>query len=113
MYAIPLPPQYRHWDNLREFRKTRPRQPTVELDDFLKYWQVSNAELAEICECSVKTVERWFFAPTSPNRRNPTEYHKQRLAEAHYLWYLNQEQEQHKLNKLTEIYNRRSERANK
>jgi hypothetical protein len=86
--VVPRPPQRRHWDKLRDFRVSKPKHPIVELEQFLSFWEVSNAELAEICECSLSTVERWFFLPDNPNLRNPTEKHKQLLAEAHYLWWL-------------------------
>lgn len=107
--ALPNPPQLRHWENLRRFRG-RPKHPTVELDEFLGFWEVSNPELAEICECSVKTVERWFFDTTSPNRREPTDEHKRKLAEAHYLWWFEMEKE--KAARLQEIYRRRERNKN-
>lgn len=102
----PQPVQIRHWENLRRFRSSQPRHPIVELDEFLSFWEVSNSELAEICSCSVKTVERWFFEPTSPNKREPTDIHKQRLAEAHYLWWFELERERAFV--LKEIYRRRN-----
>jgi hypothetical protein len=85
--TAPRPPQRRHWQALKEFRENKPKHPIVELEEFLSFWEVSNAELAEICECSVSTVERWFFSKDNPNYRSPTEHHKQLLAEAHYLWW--------------------------
>lgn len=84
--STPRPPQRRHWQVLKEFRENQPKHPTVELEEFLSFWEVNNAELALICECSISTVERWFFSKDNPNYRSPTEHHKQLLAQAHYLW---------------------------
>jgi hypothetical protein len=88
MVAVPRPPKRRHWDKLNDFRAKKPKHPIVELEQFLSFWSVNNAELAQICECSISTVERWFFSPENQNYRQPTEKHKQLLAEAHFLWWL-------------------------
>jgi hypothetical protein len=103
MVAVaPKPPQRRHWEVLRGFRENKPKHPTVELEQFLSFWEVSNTELSEICECSISTVERWFLNKDSDNYRAPTERHKQLLAEAHYLWWL--ESNRDRADKLRKMY---------
>lgn len=103
--TYPRPPQRCQWENLREFKRSKPRHPTVELDEFLSFWEVSNSDLAEVCECSISTVERWFLDKNSPNYREPTERHKHMLAEAHYLWYL--ETNYQRIIKLKQIYHQK------
>jgi hypothetical protein len=101
---LPHPVSAQHWDMLKAFREKN-RHPTVELDDFLSFWDVTNQELADICECSLSTVERWFLNPNSPNQRDLSEEYKQRLALAHYLWLSKTNPElAHKLNQLDELY---------
>lgn len=100
--VYPRPPQHRHWENLREFKRSKPRHPVVELEEFLSFWEVSNSDLSEICECSISTVERWFLDKSSPSHRAPTERHKQMLAECHYLWHL--ETNLSRINRLRQIY---------
>ncbi len=56
----------------------------MELNEFLKYWDVSRENLAFICECSKTTVDHWFSK--AAHRRVVTDRHKQRLALAHYIW---------------------------
>ena len=102
MVAIARPPQRRHWQALKEFRENKPKHPTVELEEFLSFWEVSNSELAEICECSISTTERWFFDKDSSNYRSPTDRHKQLLAEAHYLWWA--ESNCDRANRLRQMY---------
>jgi hypothetical protein len=101
---LPHPVSAQHWDMLKAFREKN-RHPTLELDDFLSFWDVTNQELADICECSLSTVERWFLNPNSPNQRDLSEEYKQRLALAHYLWLSKTNPElAHKLNQLDELY---------
>jgi hypothetical protein len=56
----------------------------IELDEFLGHWQLSRAELARLCHCSLDTVDRWFVA--GRRHRPPTEIHKRFLGQAHALW---------------------------
>lgn len=56
----------------------------MELDEFLKFWDVSREELASICDCSLTTVHHWFSQ--GEHRRVLSDQHKQRLALAHYIW---------------------------
>jgi hypothetical protein len=67
------------WDALRKHQSN-----FMELETFLQLWQVSHKELAQICLCSVDTVERWFV--TTHNNRKPTIYHKLCLSLANKLW---------------------------
>jgi hypothetical protein len=56
----------------------------MELDEFLKFWDVSREELASICDCSLTTVNHWFSR--GEHHRVLSDKHKQRLALAHYIW---------------------------
>lgn len=57
---------------------------SMELDEFLKHWDVSHDDLTYICGCSLATVQRWFVDGDS--HRGPTRVHKQKLALASRLW---------------------------
>ena len=85
----------------------------MELSDFLSWWDVSNQQLADICECSISTVERWFLNPDSPNHREPTEEHKRKLALAHYLWLAEEDpQQRERYLRLQQMYNPRLKKIN-
>lgn len=56
----------------------------MELETFIQLWQVSHKELAQICLCSVDTVERWFVG--THNNRKPTHFHKLCLSLTNKLW---------------------------
>jgi len=77
--VVPRPPQRRHWKVLDKF-DCRQMEP----EEFMACWEVSYADLARICRCSIDTVKHWFTAGTS--HREPTEEHKRRLAMAHLIW---------------------------
>lgn len=79
----PRPLHSYHWQYLRAFKKPKPQ---MKLWDFLSHWEVSHAELATICQCSVSTVNLWFLSPNSPNRKEPLPKHKELLAEAHQIF---------------------------
>jgi hypothetical protein len=42
----------------------------IELDEFLGYWQLSRAELARLCHCSLDTVDRWFVTGKATSTTN-------------------------------------------
>lgn len=52
--------------------------------EFYARWNVTHAQMAEICKCSITTVDRWFTSSalqTLPNR-----HHLKQLAEMDLLW---------------------------
>ncbi|MFN6538320.1 MAG: hypothetical protein RM021_018495 [Nostoc sp. EkiNYC01] len=63
-----------------------PKHPIVELEEFLSCWEVNHTELAQICECNISTVRKWFLDKDNADYCPPTQSHKQLLAQAHYLW---------------------------
>jgi hypothetical protein len=79
----------------------------MELDEFLKSWDVSREELAFICDCSLTTVNHWFTQ--GEHRRVPSEKHKQRLALAHHIW-LTIESEPEYLQSLRRMYHKKLRR---
>ncbi len=82
MAITPKLPSQRHWDAFNAY--LYPFREPMELNEFLKYWDVSRENLAFICECSKTTVDHWFSQGI--HRRVVTDRHKQRLALAHYIW---------------------------
>ncbi len=72
-------PNKRHWTLLSELDSH-----ALSPEEFLNHWDVTHADLARICKCSVPTVDRWFSR--GKNHREPTAEHKQRLAITHRLW---------------------------
>jgi hypothetical protein len=72
----PTPQCWQMWERLDS--------KLIELDEFLGHWQLSRAELARLCHCSLDTVDRWFVA--GRRHRPPTEIHKRFLGQAHALW---------------------------
>jgi hypothetical protein len=72
-------PNKLHWDALKKLQSN-----FMELETFLQLWQVSHKELAQICLCSVDTVERWFVS--THNNRKPTHFHKLCLSLTNKLW---------------------------
>jgi hypothetical protein len=75
-------PAQRHWDALNTY--LHPIELPMELNEFLKHWDVSREDVAFICECSLTTVNHWFSQGS--DRRTPSDRHKQRLALAHHIW---------------------------
>ena len=67
------------WDALKKLQLN-----FMELETFVQLWQVTHKELAQICLCSVDTVERWFVK--THNHRQPTLYHKLCLSLTNKLW---------------------------
>jgi hypothetical protein len=55
MSIAPKSPAQGHWDALKTHLKPLGEQ-LMELDEFLKHWNVSREELAFICDCSLTTV---------------------------------------------------------
>lgn len=55
----------------------------MEPEAFLKKWDVTYQQLADICDCSENTVKHWFV---KHNQRKPSSHHLFRLAIADYLW---------------------------
>lgn len=63
----------------------------MEPSEFRKlYPGISRKQLARIAGCSIDTVDHWFMS--GQNYRKPTEYHKLRLAIAHWIWTQDQSQ---------------------
>lgn len=52
--------------------------------DFYAKWDVTHAQMAQICGCSQPTVDRWFAG--SGNYRSPEPLYLRRLAEMDLLW---------------------------
>lgn len=63
----------------------------IDLEQFQDYWQVSQSDLALLCDAPIDTVKNWFRG--NPTRRvSPNYQHLHRLALAHKYWlqHLNQ-----------------------
>lgn len=71
-----FPKEWREYLN-----KKRDCTEQMTLGDFLLDWNLTNKELALICECSVVTVNHWFVQGKS--HRSPNLNHRRRLAEAY------------------------------
>lgn len=106
MALAPRPPTHRHWSALRTYLQPLDDEQ-MELDEFLKNWDVSREELAFICDCSLTTVHHWFSQ--GEHRRIPSEKHKQRLALAHHIW-VTTESEPEYLQTLRQMYHKKSRR---
>jgi hypothetical protein len=52
--------------------------------DFYAKWNVTHAQMAQICGCSVSTVDRWFLH--GAGYRAPEPIYFRRLAEINFLW---------------------------
>jgi len=76
------PLAYRHWNALKAYFQPL-NDGKLELDKFLKNWDVSCQELASIYNCSLTTANHWFFQ--REHRRIPTEKYKQQLALVHHI----------------------------
>jgi hypothetical protein len=72
-------PKNSQWDALQRLQSN-----LMEPESFIQYWQVTQKDLAKICFCSVRTVERWFGVGSWA--KQPTVYHKLCLALTHKLW---------------------------
>jgi hypothetical protein len=83
MAIAPQTPAHRHWTALEAYLQPL-EDDSMELDEFLKHWDVTREELAYICDCSLTTVNHWFSQ--GEHRRFPSEKHKQKLALAHHIW---------------------------
>lgn len=101
MNLAPKSPTQGHWEALRTFL-TPFQAYQMELEEFLKHWDVTREEIAYICDCSLTTVNHWFSQ--GEHRRVPNEKHKQRLAIAHHVW-TTVETEPEYLQTLREMYN--------
>jgi hypothetical protein len=103
MALAPRTPTHRHWNALKAYFQPLDDEQ-MDLDEFLKNWNVSREELAFVCDCSVTTVNHWFSQ--GEHRRVPTEKHKQRLALAHYIWTSLETEPEH-LRVLREMYGKK------
>ena len=83
MALAPRTPSRRHWLALQLYLQLA-HSELMELEEFLRVWDVSRDELAYICDCSLTTVNHWFSQ--GEHRRFPSERHQQRLALAHHIW---------------------------
>jgi hypothetical protein len=52
--------------------------------EFYSRWAVTHAQMAQICGCSLPTVDRWFAQ--GEGRREAEPLYQRRLAEMHVLW---------------------------
>lgn len=101
MSIAPRSPAQGHWEALKTYFQPLGEQ-LMELDEFLKHWNVSREELAFICDCSLTTVNHWFSQ--GEHRRVPSDKHKQRMSIAHHIW-TTVETEPEYLQILREMYN--------
>ncbi|AFY95135.1 hypothetical protein Cha6605_4191 [Chamaesiphon minutus PCC 6605] len=83
MAIAPHTPAHRHWNALTAYLQPI-EDDSMELNEFLKHWDVAREELAYICDCSLTTVNHWFSQ--GEHRRFPSQKHKQKLALAHHIW---------------------------
>ncbi|MEP1061056.1 MULTISPECIES: hypothetical protein [Cyanophyceae] len=83
MTLAPRPPSHTHWCALKLYLQLAHNE-LMELETFLRLWEVSRDELAFICDCSVTTVNHWFSQ--GEHRRFPSEKHQQKLALTHHIW---------------------------
>lgn len=109
MGIAPKSPVQGHWDALEAYLKPIYEQQ-MELEEFLKHWNVTREELAFICDCSLTTVNHWFSQ--GEHRRIPSTKHKQRLAMAHHIWVTVETEPDYlqKLREMYSIYRRRSQK---
>ena len=57
---------------------------SIDVFDFYRKWNVTQQQIAEICGCSLATVERWF----GRQRQSPEPVYTRRLAEMDLIWEL-------------------------
>ncbi len=67
-----------HWDSL-----TKLQNNLIDPENFTQRWQVNYKDLARICCCSKRTVERWF---SQTDYHPPSLYHRFYLGLANKLW---------------------------
>ena len=67
------------WQMLKKLQNN-----TMEPETFVERWEVTQKELAQICSCSVPTVQRWFIS--TENKRGASPYHKFWLGLTNKLW---------------------------
>ena len=106
MILAPRIPSHTHWSALRLYLQLT-HDELMDLEEFIRVWDVSREELALICDCSVTTVNHWFSQ--GEHRRIPTDKHKQRLALAHHIW-VTIESEPEYLQTLREMYHKKTRR---
>jgi hypothetical protein len=107
MNLAPKTPAQRHWDALKTYLQPL-QEHLMDLDEFLKNWDVTREELAFICDCSLTTVNHWFSQGI--DRRRPSDKHRQRLALAHHIWTTIETEPQY-LQKLREMYKQKHRRT--
>jgi len=71
-------PTNAHWDALVKLQSN-----LLEPEVFIQRWQVSQQNLARICSCSKRTVERWF---SQSDYHPPSFYHRFCLGLVDKLW---------------------------
>jgi hypothetical protein len=103
--VIKIPIQ-RHWDAFNAYLNPL-NEHLMELDEFLRHWDVSREELAFICDCSLTTANHWFSQGI--DRRTPSEKHKQRLALVHHIWTAIDTEPEY-LQKLRDMYRQKPRR---
>lgn len=59
-------------------------QLSMSPQDFYNKWNVTHAQIAQICGCSTTTVDRWFT--TSALQTFPGPDYMRKLAEIDFLW---------------------------
>lgn len=91
-------PTHRHWKMLRDhdLKQLNPQE-------FLQKWSVSRKDLADLCDCSLSTVNHWF----SKGGAEKIELkYLRRLAEVDCIWSSLENCPPH----LKEIYSRRDKK---
>lgn len=71
-------PTNAHWDSLTKLQNT-----LIDPESFTQRWEVSYKDLARICSCSKRTVERWFSAT---DHHPPSFYHRFCLGLVDKVW---------------------------
>ncbi|MBW4421088.1 MAG: hypothetical protein KME13_17935 [Myxacorys californica WJT36-NPBG1] len=106
MALAPRIPSPTHWYALQLYLQWA-HDELMELEEFLRIWDVSREELAFICDCSLTTVNHWFSQ--GEHRRFPSEKHQQKLALAHHIW-VTLESEPEYLQRLRQMYHTKQRR---
>lgn len=86
-------PSREHWKNLEAFKSQ-----LITPQEFEKRWDVSRQELAQICDCSIRTVKNWFQNPSTTGYSEPAIHHLLALTLTDEIW--TQTSQQQRLRKL-------------
>lgn len=86
-------PSHEHWQNLQAFKSH-----LITPQEFENRWDVSRQEIATICDCSLRTVKRWFQESETGSYVAPTVHHLLALTLTNEIW--NQTSQQQRLRRL-------------